>query len=100
MENVVVSRTREEPFGLSATKFLVMRTMARLHECDEEELLRSIDSTELEIHDVLRGMISKDEAEASQARMSKGKRRTTFALTLNGWSEYMNALGTVYELPE
>jgi hypothetical protein len=100
MENVVMSRPREEPIGLSAKKFLVMRTLARLHECDEEELLRSIESTELEIHDVLMDMISKDEVEASPARMSSGKRRTTFALTLNGWGEYMNALGSVYELPE
>ncbi len=100
MENVVVSRPREGPTGLSAKKFLVMRTLARLHECDEEELLRSIDSTELEIHDVLRDMISRDEAEASAARMPRGKRRTTFALTLNGWGEYMNALGSVYEIPE
>jgi hypothetical protein len=100
MENVAMSRPGDAPIGLSGKKFLVMRTLARLHECDEEELLRSIESTELEIHDVLRDMISKDEVEASPARVAKGKRRTTFALTLNGWVEYMNALGAVYELPE
>jgi len=100
MENVVMSRPREEPIGLTGKRFLVMRTLARLHECDEEELLHSIDSTELEIHGVLRDMVSKDEVEASPARVSRGKRRTTFALTYNGWGEYMNALGSVYELPE
>jgi len=100
MENVVVSGPREEHLGQDSKKFLVMRTLARLHECDEEEVLRSIDSTELEIHDVLRDMISKDEVEASPARMSSGKRRTTFALTSNGWGQYLNALGSVYELPE
>jgi hypothetical protein len=100
MENVIVSTPREEHLGQDSKKFLAMRTLARLHECDEEEVLRSIDSTEFEIHDILRDMISKDEVEASPARVSRGKRKTTFALTLNGWAEYMNALGSVYELPE
>ncbi len=99
MENVVLSRTREEPIGQTGKKFLVMRTLARLHECDEEELLHRIDSTELEIHDVLSDMISKDEVEASPAKVSIGKRRT-FALTFIGWGEYIYALGSVYELPE
>jgi hypothetical protein len=100
MENVAVSRPREEPSGLGASRFLIMRTLARLHECDDEALLRSIDSTELEIQGVLRDMIAMDEVEASPARMSGGRRRTTFALTSNGWDEYLNALASVYELPE
>ncbi|SRR6266550_1927605 len=100
MENVIVTRPREEQLGQDSKRFLVMRTLARLHECDEEEVLGSIDSTELEIHDILRDMVSKDEVEASPAQMSRGKGKTTFALTLNGWGEYMHALGSVYELPE
>jgi hypothetical protein len=100
MENVVTSRPKGEQIGIGAKKFLVMRTLARLHECDEEALLLSIDSSELEIHDILRDMISNDEVENSPAVVSGGKRKTTFALTLNGWGEYMNALGSVYELPE
>ena len=64
MENVIVSRPREEHLGEDSKKFLVMRTLARLHECDEEEILRGIDSTEFEIHGILRDMISKDEVEA------------------------------------
>jgi hypothetical protein len=98
MENVVMSRPREASVG--AKKFLVMRTLARLHACDSQELLRSIDSTELEIHDTLRDMISMDEVKASHANISRGKRKATYTLTLNGWGEYMNALGSVYELPE
>jgi hypothetical protein len=100
MENVIISRPREESIGVGAKKFLVMRTLARLHECDREALLRNIDSTDLEIHDVLREMISNDEVEQSPSQESGGKRKATFALTLNGWGEYMTALGSVYELPE
>ena len=95
-----MSRPREESIGVGAKKFLVMRTLARLHECDGEALLRNIDSTDLEIHDLLREMISNDEVEASPSQESSGKRKVTFALTLNGWGEYMRALGSVYELPE
>ena len=100
MENIVVSRRKEQEIGTEAKRFLVMRTLARLHECDEEALLLSIDSTEAEIHQIMRDMVSKDEVEASPPRIFNGKRRTTFALTLNGWGEYLNALGSVYELPE
>jgi hypothetical protein len=100
MENVVVSRRKEQSIGPDAKKFLIMRTLARLHECDEEALLLSIDSTEAEIHQIMGDMVSKDEVEASPPWISKGKRRTTFALTLNGWGGYLNALGSVYELPE
>ena len=95
-----MSRPREESIGVGAKKFLVMRTLARLHECDREALLRNMDSTDLEIHDVLREMISNDEVEASPSQESGGKLKATFALTLNGWGEYIAALGSVYELPE
>jgi hypothetical protein len=100
MENLVVGRPREESNGVDDRKFLIMRTLARLHECDQEALLRSIDSSVLEIHDVLRDMISRNEVETSPPQRSEGKRRATFTLTLNGWGEYMKALGSVYELPE
>jgi hypothetical protein len=100
MENVVMSRPKGEQTDIGVKKFLVMRTLARLHGCDEEALLLGIDSSEVEIHDILRDMISKDEIESSPAMVSRGKRKTTFALTLNGWGEYLNALGSVYELPE
>src|SRR2546430_13988542 len=100
MENEVMSRNSDARTGLNGKKFLVMRTMARLHECDEEDLHRSIESTELEIRDLLREMISKDEVEDSPSKVSAGRRRTTFTLTSNGWSWYTSALGSVYELPE
>jgi hypothetical protein len=100
MENVIMSRPREELIGFDAKKFLIMRTLARFHECDEEALLRSIDSTGLEIHDILKEMISEHEVEVSPPQKSRGKRKATFALTLNGWGEYMKALGSIYELPE
>ena len=100
MENAEMSRPKEAQTGLNGQKFLVMRTLARLHECDEDDLLRSIDSTKLEIHDLLREMVSNDEVKDSPAKVSEGKRRTTFGLTLNGWWWYTNALGSVYELPD
>jgi glutamate-1-semialdehyde aminotransferase len=100
MENIVVSRQREELGSLSGEKFLVMRTLARLHECDEEAIQHNVDATSQEIHDVLRDMISKGEIEANPAQRSKGIRKVTFTLTLNGWAEYMQALGSIYELPE
>ena len=95
-----MSRPREESIGSDAKKFLVMRTLARLHECDEQALLHGIDATEPELQDLITEMISNNEVEASPAGTSRGKLRMTFALTLKGWSEYMNALGSVYELPE
>ncbi len=100
MENLVLSRPKEESNGREAHRFLVMRALARLHECDEEALIDSIDATDLSIRGVLREMVSKDEVEVSPARPSMGKREATFALTLNGWREYMKALGSMYELPE
>ena len=95
-----MSRPREELIGSDAKKFLIMRTLARFHECDEETLLRSIDSTELEIHDILKDMISKNEVEASPPQKSRGKGKATFALTLNGWGGYTTAISSIYELPE
>ena len=95
-----MSRPREELIGSSAKKFLIMRTLARFPECDEETLLRNIDSTELEIHGILKDMISENEVEASRPQKSRGKRKATFALTLNGWGEYTKAISTIYELPE
>ncbi len=100
MENIVVSRQREETGSLGAEKFLVMRTLARLHECDEETIVRKIDATQHQVHEILRDMVSKNEVEASPAQRSRGVRKATFTLTLNGWGEYMQALGSIYELPE
>jgi hypothetical protein len=100
MENVVVSRQREEPGSLVSEKFLVMRTLARLHDCDEETILDNVDATQHQVHGILRDMVSKNEVEANPAQRSRGLRKLTFTLTLNGWGEYMQALGSIYELPE
>jgi len=100
MENVVMSRPKDGLIGFDAKKFLIMRTLARSHECDQEALLRSIDSSELEIQDILEDMISKHEVEVSPHLKSRGSRKGTFALTLNGWGEYTKAISSIYELPE
>ena len=93
-------RETEEPGVLDAKKFPIMRTLARLHECDVETLYSRIDASELDVHDILREMVSKKEVEASPRPLSGGKRSERFTLTLKGWGEYMKVLGSIYELPE
>ena len=93
MENLAMSRQREESDVLGALKLPIMRALAKSHECDLETLFSMVDASELDVHYVLREMVSKREVEASP-----GSRSETFALTLKGWGEYMNALGSVYEL--
>jgi hypothetical protein len=95
MENIVMRREVEEPDSL-AKKLPIMRTLARLHECDVETLYSRVDASELDVHDILTEMLSEKEVEAS----SGTARSETFALTLKGWAEYMNVLGSIYELPE
>ena len=53
-----------------------------------------------EIHDILRDMVSKEEVEVTPAQRAKGIRSTRFTLSLKGWAEYLQALGSIYELPE
>jgi DNA-binding MarR family transcriptional regulator len=100
MENLVMSGGVEESETFDAKKLPIMRTLARLHECDVEALHGAIDASELDVHDVLREMVSKDEVEASPRPLSGGRRGERFALTPKGWAEYMKVLGTIYELPE
>jgi hypothetical protein len=99
MENVVMSRPREEEDGLDARKFPIMRALARFHECDVETLFSRVDASELDVHDILKEMVSKNEVEPS-IQTSGGARSERFALTLKGWATYMNVLGSIYELPE
>jgi len=98
MENVVVRRETEEPNVIDARKFPVMRTLARLHECDGETLCGGIDASETDVHDILTEMVSKEEVEASLRQLSGGKRSERFALTVKGWGEYMRILSSIYEL--
>ena len=100
MEKAVVRRRDEEPGVFDAKKLLVMRTLARFHEVDVETLCSRIDASELDVHDVLREMVSMEEVEASPRPLSGGRRSERFALTLKGWGEYMKVLGSIYELPE
>jgi len=100
MEKVVMRGAAEESGVFDAKKLPVMRTLARLHECDVETLYSRIDASELDVHDVLKEMVSKKEVEASQRPLSGGKRSERFTLTLKGWGEYMRVLGSIYELSE
>ena len=100
MEKAMMQRGTEEPGVLDAKKFPVMRTLARYHECDVETLYSRIDATELDVHEILREMVSNKEVEASARPPTGGKRSQKFALTLKGWGEYMKVLGSIYELPE
>jgi hypothetical protein len=100
MENVVIRRGTEESGGFDARKFPIMRTLARLHECDVETLYSSIDASEPDVHEILREMVAKKEVEASPRPISGGNRGERFNLTLKGWGEYLKVLGSVYELTE
>ena len=100
MENAVMSKRNEESDGLEAKRLPIMRTLARLHECDAEALYSRVDASELDVHDILRDMVSKNEVEASAGQSVGGRLQERFALTLKGWGEYLNVLGSIYELPE
>lgn len=100
MEKAVIRRATEESGVSDAKKFPIMRTLARLHECDVEALYSRIDASETDVHDILREMVAKKEVEASPRPLSGGNRSERFALTLKGWGEYMRVLGSIYELPE
>lgn len=100
MENVVMSRETEESGVFAAKKLPIMRTLARLHECDVEALYSRIDANELDVNDILREMVSKREVEVSSTPLLGGVRNDRFSLTMKGWAEYMKVLGSIYELPE
>jgi len=100
MENVVMSREIEEAGVFDAKKFPIMRTLARFHECDAETLCSRVDASELDVHDILREMVSKNEVDASPKPSSGGRHNERFTLTLKGWGEYMKVLGSIYELTE
>jgi hypothetical protein len=84
----------------SGRKFHVMRTLARLHECDEETLLDCLDASEQQVKDILEDMSSKNEVEVRLGPGSRTRSHRSYALTLNGWGEYLTALGSMYELTE
>lgn len=73
-----------------------MRSLARLHECNAEMLLDTVEANELDLNEVLQEMVSIEEVNASPGR--EGERK--FSLTLKGWSEYLKAISSLYELPE
>ena len=100
MENVVMRRETEESGVFDAKKLPVMRTLARLHECDVGALCSRIDASEIDVHDILGEMLSRNEVEASPRTLTDGKRDERFTLTLKGWGEYLKVLGSIYELPE
>ena len=98
MENLVMRREVEES-GSLAKKLPIMRTLARLHQCDVDTLYGSVDASELDVYDILGEMLSEKEVEASP-RQTGDTRGERFSLTLKGWGEYMKVLGSIYELPE
>ena len=100
MENIVMRRRIEESGVFDAKKLPVMKTLARLHECDIDALCSRIDASEIDVHDILSDMLSKEEVEASPQTPTDGDRDERFTLTLKGWGEYLRVLGSIYELPE
>jgi DNA-binding MarR family transcriptional regulator len=100
MEKAVMRRRNEGSDVEDAKKLLIMRTLAEFHGCDAETLCSRIDASELDVHDVLREMVSTKEVEVSPRPLTVGKRSERFALTLKGRAEYMKVLASIYELPE
>jgi DNA-binding MarR family transcriptional regulator len=100
MENLVMDRRRDESGVIDTRKFPIMRTLARFHECDAETLCSRVEASEPDVHDILREMVARKEVEASPRRSPGDGRVERFSLTLKGWSEYMQALGSIYELSE
>jgi hypothetical protein len=98
MENIVLGRRNEETGEHEAWRLPIMRTLARLHECDVETLFSNLDASEPELHGVLREMVSRDEV--APTRDSSGGREERFTLTAKGWGEYLRALSSIYELSE
>ena len=94
MEKAVVQNGESD--GLDAKKVPIMRTLARYHGCDVETLYSRVDASELDVHDILREMVSRREVEPSSGE----RHNERFTLTLKGWGEYMRVLGSIYELPE
>jgi DNA-binding MarR family transcriptional regulator len=99
MENIVLSRKNDSE-DLDAKRLPIMRTLARFHECDAETLYSRVDASELDVHDILKDMVSKNEVESSPGQPTGSRREEKFTLTLKGWGEYLNVLGSIYELPE
>jgi hypothetical protein len=105
MENVVMSRQKKkkeegESDVFDDKKLPIMRTLARLHGCDAETLLSRVDASELDVHDILKEMISLDEVEATPKLTLGAGPAGKLTLTSKGWGEYMKVLGSIYELPE
>lgn len=98
MEKAVIRN--EEPDVSDAKKFPIMRALARFHECDAETLYSKIDASEVDVHDILREMVSRKEVEASSKHHPGGSRGERFTLTSKGRWEYLKVLGSIYELPE
>jgi hypothetical protein len=98
MEKVVMSRPTDDAEGIDAVKVPIMRTLARFHECDVETIFSRVDASELDVHDILDQMVSRNEVAARQP--SGDRRKERFTLTLKGWGEYMKVLDSIYELPE
>lgn len=96
MQNVFMSAGTESGAGFDARKFPVMKRLAKLHGCTAEVLCSGIDASEPDVNEVLGEMLSNAEVEAS----SSAGARETYTLTRKGWREYMDVLGSIYELPE
>lgn len=94
MEKAVMRRPTEDAEAVHSREFPIMRTLARFHECDVETLYSRIDASEVDVHEILAEMVSKEEVEAAPGTNRR------FALTLKGWGEYLKLLGSIYELPE
>jgi hypothetical protein len=108
MEKVILRRQNEETTATKAAedadatkKFPIMRTLAKFHECDVKTLSSRIEANELDIYGTLREMFSRGEVESLPSkRQADGGYGERFGLTSKGWTEYLKALGSIYELSD
>jgi hypothetical protein len=94
MENIVVRRLSAD--ASDPRKFPIMRTLAKFRECDVPTICSTVDVSELDVNQILWDMVARQEAAAAAGDNTDER----FTLTAKGWGEYIDALGSLYELPE
>jgi hypothetical protein len=95
MENMVVRRLSDENAS-DMRRFPVMRTLAKLGGCDIPTICGTVDVSELDVSEILWDMVGRDEVARARGACSEER----FTLTAKGWVEYIDVLGSLYELPE
>lgn len=95
MENIVVRRLSDGTAS-DPRRFPIMRTLAKFRACDVPTICGTVDVSEFDVNQILWDMVAREEVAAAPGDAPDER----FALTAKGWGEYIEALGSLYELPE